>query len=160
MQMLLVLVMLSWLISLPWASIMLWLIGPLIVGVSLCGIAMRIIKSLGPAMKGHRAIDIEYVRALENLVAEADTENRKLRTLIIELRNMPPPSKASSSAAAALHARVGLSETAPAWLVTSARRAYRSKLHPDRHPPHRKDEAERRYKQAEQVFDEIAALRG
>lgn len=157
MRALLALVVLGWLTSLPWASIMMWVLGPLIVGITLCGIAGYVMKSRGPAISSHTAIDADYVAALEALVAEAEAATRMLRVEIAELRTSPPA--ALRSKVAALHARVGLTESAPAWLVASARRAYRSKLHPDRHPPHRRQEAEHRYKLAEQVFDEIAALR-
>ena len=59
----------------------------------------------------------------------------------------------------AIYRRVGLSPVAPEWLVLAARRAYRAKLHPDRHPEHHKREADLRFKLAEATFDEIAASR-
>jgi DnaJ-class molecular chaperone len=45
-------------------------------------------------------------------------------------------------------------------VVAAVRRAYRAKLHPDAHPASRKAEAERRFKEAEGIFDQIAKLRG
>lgn len=158
MQAFLVLVVLGWLISLPWAAIFLWLLGLLIVGLVLFGVAVHVMKSRQQAYRSGPPIDAEYLAALESLLAHAEAEARMLRAEIAELQTLSPA--APRTQVAALHGRVGLSETAPAWLVNSARRAYRSQLHPDRHPPHRKDEAERRYKQAEHVFDQIAALRG
>lgn len=158
MQALLVLVVLGWLISLPWAAIMLWLIGLLIVGLVLCAVAVFVIKSRQEATRAGPPIDAGYLAALERLLAETEAETRMLRVEIAELRTSPPA--AARSQVAALHARVGLTENAPGWLVASARKAYRSRLHPDRHPPHRRQEAEDRYKLAEHVFDEIAALRG
>ena len=59
-----------------------------------------------------------------------------------------------------LYRRVGLDQNAPTWLVAAVRRAYRAKLHPDAHPAFRKAEAERRFKEAEGIFDQIAKLRG
>ncbi|CAO4170563.1 J domain-containing protein [Methylorubrum aminovorans] len=53
---------------------------------------------------------------------------------------------------------VGLHERAPDWLVIAARRAYRTYLHPDRHPRHR-EQAHDRFVQAETVFDTIYAQR-
>lgn len=53
---------------------------------------------------------------------------------------------------------VGLHPRAPEFLVTAARRAYRSRLHPDRHPGHR-SEANSRYLKAEAAFERIAELR-
>jgi hypothetical protein len=59
-----------------------------------------------------------------------------------------------------LFRRVGLDEAVPEWVAVAVRRAYRKRLHPDAHPEGRKMEAERRFKEAEQVFDEIWKLRG
>lgn len=157
MRALLVLVALGWLISQPWASIMMWVLGLLIVGFVLCVVARHFAKARAQAVRAGPPIDAEYLAALERLLAQAEGEICMLRAEIAELRTSTPA--AARSQVAALRARVGLTENAPEWLVTSARRAYRSRLHPDRHPPHRRQEAEDRYKLAEQVFDEIAALR-
>lgn len=156
MRELLVLVALSWLISLPWISITMWLLGLLIVGVVLCSIAGPFVKFRAPRASAGPPIDADYLVALERLLADAEAETGRLQAEIAELLASP---SAAARSRVALHARVGLAENAPEWLVTSARRAYRSRLHPDRHPPHRRQEAEDRYKLAEQVFDEIAALR-
>ncbi len=59
-----------------------------------------------------------------------------------------------------LFRRVGLDEGVPEWLAVAVRRAYRKRLHPDAHTEGRTMEAERRFKEAEQVFDEIWKLRG
>jgi hypothetical protein len=59
-----------------------------------------------------------------------------------------------------LFRRVGLDESAPEWVVMAVRRAYRKRLHPDAHPEGRKREAERRFKEAEQVFADIWRLKG
>jgi hypothetical protein len=58
-----------------------------------------------------------------------------------------------------LHHAVGLHPHSPDWLVVAARKAYRVRLHPDRHPRHRQ-QAEQRFVRAEQVFEQIYALRG
>lgn len=157
MRALVVLIVLGWLISLPWASIMMWFLGLLIVGFVLCAVARHFVKARAQTARTGRPIDADYLVALERLLADAEAETRILRVEIAGLR--ASPSAAARSRVAALHARVGLTENAPEWLIASARKAYRSRLHPDRHPPHRRQEAEDRYKQAEQVFDEIAALR-
>jgi hypothetical protein len=57
-----------------------------------------------------------------------------------------------------VYRQVGLHPRAPQFLVTSARRAYRAALHPDRHPRNRL-EAQDRYLKAEAVFDRILELR-
>ena len=58
-----------------------------------------------------------------------------------------------------LYRRVGLDEDCPDFVVKAARTAYRKQLHPDTRPVHEKAEAERRFKEAEGVFDTIYALR-
>ena len=60
---------------------------------------------------------------------------------------------------AALYRRVGLDEACPDFVLKAVRTAYRRTLHPDTRPDHEKAEAERRFKEAEAVFDEIARLR-
>ncbi|TXN17211.1 hypothetical protein FV219_00865 [Methylobacterium sp. WL122] len=55
--------------------------------------------------------------------------------------------------------RVGLHADAPGWLVEAARRAYRARLHPDRHPHHRQ-QAHDRFVAAEAAFDAIYGQRG
>jgi DnaJ-class molecular chaperone len=42
----------------------------------------------------------------------------------------------------------------------AVRRAYRSRLHPDRYSTRLKPDAERRFKEAEAVFDQIYSQRG
>ncbi len=59
-----------------------------------------------------------------------------------------------------LFRRVGVDQDAPEWVVVAVRRAYCKRLHPDAHPEGQKAEAERRFKQAEQVFEEIWRVRG
>jgi hypothetical protein len=55
--------------------------------------------------------------------------------------------------------RVGLDPSAPRFAIEAVRKAYRRKLHPDLQPGSRKAEAEKRFKEAEAVFDEIWRLR-
>ncbi|WP_267359331.1 MULTISPECIES: hypothetical protein [unclassified Methylobacterium] len=55
---------------------------------------------------------------------------------------------------------VGLHEGSPTFLIEAARRAFRARLHPDRHPPRHHAEAHRRFVQAEQAFAVIFAKRG
>lgn len=53
--------------------------------------------------------------------------------------------------------RVHLAETAPVWLVEAARRAFRLRFHPDRFAdPVMKSRAEETFKEAEDVFRQIA----
>lgn len=54
--------------------------------------------------------------------------------------------------------RVHLAETAPTWLVDAARRAFRLRFHPDRFAdPVMKARAEETFKEAEEIFRQIAA---
>ena len=54
--------------------------------------------------------------------------------------------------------RVHLAETAPTWLVDAARRAFRLRFHPDRFAdPAMKSRAEETFKEAEEIFRQIAA---
>ena len=55
---------------------------------------------------------------------------------------------------------VGLHEGAPPWLIESARKAYRLRLHPDRHPTALKGAAHERFVAAEARFDAIYSRRG
>lgn len=58
-----------------------------------------------------------------------------------------------------LYRRVGLDEDAPERVIHAVRRAYRAKLHPDRHRPRVREDAERRFKETESIFDRIDAVR-
>lgn len=58
-----------------------------------------------------------------------------------------------------VYRRVGLSPSAPDWLVQAARTAYRRRLHPDVHPPHHRQQAHDRYIRAEESFERIGRLR-
>ncbi|WP_043352505.1 hypothetical protein [Methylobacterium sp. B1] len=55
---------------------------------------------------------------------------------------------------------VGLDADAPDYIVQAARRAHRVALHPDKHPPERRQAAHERYVAAEAAFDAIARRRG
>jgi hypothetical protein len=57
--------------------------------------------------------------------------------------------------------RVHLAETAPAWLVEAARRAFRLRFHPDRFSdPVMKARAEETFKDAEETFRQITTTTG
>lgn len=58
-----------------------------------------------------------------------------------------------------VYRRVGLSPSAPDWLVQAARTAYRRRLHPDVHPAHHRQQAHDRYIRAEEAFERIGRLR-
>ena len=83
-----------------------------------------------------------------------------IATLQRDLEVARTRSAAASGRGHPVFRRVGLDADCPRWVAETVRRAYRAKLHPDAHPASRKAEAERRFKQAEQVFDEVWRLRG
>ncbi|MBP0463221.1 hypothetical protein J5Y09_04805 [Roseomonas sp. PWR1] len=57
--------------------------------------------------------------------------------------------------------RVHLAETAPAWLVEAAHRAFRLRFHPDRFAdPVMKARAEETFKDAEEIFRQITSSAG
>ena len=86
-------------------------------------------------------------------VATLRDENQRLH------RDLRQAEAAAPSPRQAIFRRVGLDEDAPEWVVAAVQRAYRAKLHPDRYPPRLKEAAERRFKEAEMVFDQIGRER-
>src|SRR4051812_41980251 len=56
--------------------------------------------------------------------------------------------------------RVGLCINVPLHVAQAARRSFRSKLHPDGHPEHRKPEATRRFQECDSLFEQVWTLRG
>ena len=151
----LILAALGWVISLPWTAL---------IGLALVVIAIAAMWSLSVLMErravsnwtGGNTIDPNYVAALESMVAETEAEVETMRGEIERLRSAAAASEPDPKTA--LYGRVGLSPSAPEWLVAAARRAYRVALHPDRHPMHRKKEAQHRFQLAERVFDEITEI--
>ena len=84
-------------------------------------------------------------RRIREAEARASTAERALAT------------EALPSRAGGLLRRVHLAETAPAWLVDAARRAFRLRFHPDRFAdPLMKARAEETFKEAEETFRQIA----
>jgi hypothetical protein len=109
-----------------------------------------------------RLLLLNQIEQLETDLKEARRETNALRAAKERLERDLKNAKAAQTNTRPnpLFRRVGLDEGAPEWLVVAVRRAYRKRLHPDVHPPERKVKAERRYKEADRVFDEIWAVRG
>lgn len=152
MRTLLVLAVLGWVMSLPWATLFAYPM-LLVMAIAMLWLISVSIERRGVS-RGGKTIDPSYIAALESMAAEAEAEVERLRTEIERLRASRPVSEPDPKAV--LYGQVGLNPAAPEWLILAARRAYRTQLHPDRHPAHRKREAERRFVLAEQVFAEIA----
>ncbi|PZR83212.1 MAG: hypothetical protein DI537_35300 [Stutzerimonas stutzeri] len=155
MRALLLLAVLGWLMSQPWTAL---------IGLALIVAAIVLMWFLSVSIERHavsprfdrKVIDHNYVAALETMVAKAEAE---METRRAELQRFRSAAASESDAKAALHGRVGLTKDAPPWLVVAARRAYRAALHPDRHPPAVKAEAEARFRTMKSVFEAIAAQR-
>lgn len=86
------------------------------------------------------------------LISFLTSERNTLRSHISNLRRPDTPTHR-------LYAKVGLREGCPDFVLRAARTAYRRALHPDGHPEQNRMEAERRFKEAEAVFEEIERLR-
>ncbi|PZR79218.1 MAG: hypothetical protein DI537_41320 [Stutzerimonas stutzeri] len=154
MRALLFLAALGWIISQPWATLFGYLALIVVAIAVLWLISVSIERRAGSNSSAGNTIEANYVIALEAMVVEAEAEVETLRGEIERLRSAAASERDPK---AALFRRVGLNDSAPQWLIAAARRAYRVALHPDKHPAHRKQEAERRLKMAEGVFDQIAA---
>lgn len=156
MRLLVVIALLGWLLSLPlWASLLVVaILATALVAAS--WLHRPRYRSAAPIQHHHAASDGEYVAALEAVVAQAEAEIDRVRSENENFRVLAL--SADIAPEVALYRRVGLSPAAPAWLVQAAQRAYRARLHPDRHPPQFKQAAEQRFKAAEAVFAEIGSL--
>lgn len=156
MRALVVLVALGWLISLPaWAAVVLFCIA---VAAMLGGWWLHVHSGIDTTSLYSRRSDIDpaYVSALETIVAEAEAEIEWLKAEAGATR--ASTDHAADAERIALYRRVGLSPSAPQFVVAAAQKAYRARLHPDCHPPRLKMEAETRFKAAEEAFAAIAAF--
>jgi hypothetical protein len=109
-----------------------------------------------------RLLLLNRIEQLETDLREARREANGLRAAKERLERDLQTAKAAQTSYRPnpIFRRVGLDEGAPEWLAVAVRRAYRKRLHPDAHPEGRKMEAERRFKEAEEVFDDIWKQRG
>jgi hypothetical protein len=108
-------------------------------------------------LRAERSVLEQEIAGLKGELARARSRVAELGAQVATMRANAAQGGGSGNR---LYKRVGLHENAPAWVVAAVRRAYRAKLHPDAHPASRKAEAERRFKEAEAIFDQIAKLRG
>jgi hypothetical protein len=155
MRLLVVMAGLGWLLSLPlWAAMLVFAIAS---AALVAASWLRRPRYRSAPIQHHQAAsDGEHVAALEAVVAQVEAEIDRLRSENENIRALAL--SADIAPEVALYRRVGLSPAAPAWLVQAAQRAYRARLHPDRHPPQFKQAAEQRFKAAEAVFAEIGSL--
>jgi hypothetical protein len=124
-------------------------------------------QRLGLELELQRRLNLEHqIQTMQGALQEA---NEEILKITIELqktegelrkertRKRPDPTSGNPNP---VFRRVGLDPNAPRFVVESVRKAYRRNLHPDLQPEERKEEAEKRFKESEQVFDEIWKLRG
>jgi hypothetical protein len=105
---------------------------------------------------------VERVQELEADLALIRETNMALVEEIEQLQEHSASAGTQSGKAPGhpLFRKVGLDQDAPKWVIETVRREYRRRLHPDGRPVEQKAEAERRFKEAEEVFGEIWRVRG
>lgn len=113
----------------------------------------------------HSADDVVQTlfAALNRMRTERDTAISVIETLAEErtrLRTHIAAQSGSSEQPNSLYRRVGLDEGCPSFVIKAVQSAWRKNLHPDRYPEHQRREAERQFKKAEAIFEEIKRLRG
>jgi hypothetical protein len=111
--------------------------------------------------------DAETIRvlftALYRLKEERDRATSLIKLLVNERTTITEWIAAQSRAStqsSRLYRKVGLNEGCPDFVLLAARKAYRVALHSDRQPPHRRAEAEKRFKEAESIFEQLLTARG
>lgn len=87
------------------------------------------------------------------LISLLTGERNALRSHMASLHRSNTPAHQS-------YAKVGLHEGCPDFVLQAARTAYRKALHPDGQPERHRADAQRRFIEAEGVFEEIRRLRG
>ncbi len=173
------LVLMGWLLQQPWTPFL--VIGTIVLGAGLLAwtstqhFELQAAPPIWRRVEPHfdeprteeqspsdRLLLLHQIEQLETDLKEARREADTLRAAKERLERDLQNAKAAQThnRPNPLFRRVGLDENAPEWVVVAARRAYRSRLHPDGHPAHRKAEAERRFKLVEEVFAEIWKIRG
>jgi hypothetical protein len=119
----------------------------------------------GFRVEDHHTAEDTVAILLDALMTAKDERDRviSIMTLLVEERSRVRSwitQRAPQKQANPLYRRVGLDEDCPDFVLKAVRTAYRKNLHPDGHPPHQRADAERRFKDAEGVFDEVWRLRG
>jgi hypothetical protein len=173
------LVLLGWLLQQPWTPFL--VVGTIILGAGLLAwtwtqqFELQAAPPLWRRVEPHfdeprteeqspsdRLLLLNRIEQLETDLKEARGQANGLRAANERLERDLLNARAAQSQYRPnpLFRRVGLDEDAPEWVAVAVRRAYRRRLHPDVQPQGRKVEAERRFKEAEQVFDEIWRVKG
>jgi hypothetical protein len=137
-------------LPLPVAGVALWL-----AALPYMGLTETLARMLGEQHRERRRLESEHAGHAV-LLEERDARIVTLEADLARARAASSPR--SETDEARIYRQVGLHPRAPGFLVTAARRAFRSALHPDRHPQHRQ-RAHERYLEAEATFDRIVELR-
>jgi hypothetical protein len=112
----------------------------------------------------HTADDMVRIlfAALHQMKEERDAAISVISTLVAErgrTKGHMSAQRSPEGQSELLYRSVGLHYECPDFVVKAVQTAYRKSLHPDLHPSAERAEAERRFKNVEQVFDEIRRLR-
>lgn len=116
-------------------------------------------------IEDHRAADdviLNLFTALNRMKDERDGAISLMTTLVRERSRLRAHMAAKSRSAEpsnSLYRQVGLADDCPDFLPKAAQLAFRKQFHPDLHPVHQREGAERRFKASEAVFEEIKRLR-
>jgi hypothetical protein len=122
-------------------------------------------QRLGLELELQRRLNLEHqIQTMQGALQKANEEILKITIELQktegELRKERGRKKPDPTAPNPVFRRVELDPNAARFAIEAVRKAYRKNLHPDLQPVERKAEAERRFKECEQVFDEIWKLRG
>jgi len=121
MRIVLILSALGWLVSLPWVPVFGYIAFIVAAIVALWLVSVSIERRSFSPWSNRRAIDENYVIALEAMVLDAETTVERLSMEIERLSAVQPISERDPTTV--LYHRVGLNSCAPDWLVLAARRA-------------------------------------
>jgi hypothetical protein len=102
----------------------------------------------------------ERADQIVDLQSAVDQSTKRIRSLERELKRERAKVGKEPRPGYPLFRRVGLDPHCPKCVAEAVRREYRRKLHPDPKPEGVKREAERRFKEAEEVFAAIWERRG
>ncbi|MGH1572561.1 hypothetical protein ACRAWG_20145 [Methylobacterium sp. P31] len=135
----------------PVAGLTLW-----VLALPYLMMAETLARMVGEGDRARRLLEADHEGQAAQL-AGRDARIKRLEGELAEVR--AAAHRAANTVGNPVYRRVGLSPSAPDWLVEAARRAYRRRLHPDVHPPHHRPQAHDRYIRAEEAFERIRQLR-
>jgi hypothetical protein len=135
----------------PFAGLILW-----VLALPNFMMAEALARMVGEEHRARRLLKADHEGQAAQLV-ERDAQIAHLEGELAAAR--ASASRAADTTGDPVYRRVGLSPSAPDWLVQAARTAYRRRLHPDVHPPQHRQKAHDRYIRAEEAFARIERLR-